>query len=157
MNVPELISDVLRRIQSTDWYHGRVREFARDRNALQRAIARYGYACNERGWQFEPEEIHRDLVGLLRDIVNKGADIRYFPIYLENAVDRHIRQRAEELNDRAKRAKRPAAVTARVVSGTEVVRVIEPTAVQLLDTLYRDLRARRKKAPRTSAKQQSLL
>jgi hypothetical protein len=144
MTVPELIADVLRRIQSTDWYHGRVREFARDQRALTKAIARYGYACNERGWHFQPNEILADLVGLLRDIVNKGADIQYFPLYLESAVDKHIRQRAEELNERAKRAKRPDALTTKIIQGTEVVRVVEKSAVEVLDTLYRDLKAQRK-------------
>jgi hypothetical protein len=146
MSVPELIEDVLRRIRSTDRYHGRDREFLRDRTALTKAIARYGYACNERGWHFQPNEILGDLVALLRDIVNKNAPIGYFPVYLEGAVDRHIRTRAEELNERARKSKLPAALVPKIVSGTQVVRVIEPTSVELLDAIYRDLKARRKAA-----------
>lgn len=144
MTVPELIDDVLRRIRSTDYYHGRVREFARDQRALMKAISRYGYACNERGWQFAPHDILTDLVGLLREIVNKGADIKYFPLYLESAVDKHIRQRAEELNARAKSNRLPAALVPKIVNGTAVVKVIEKSAVEVLDQLYRDLRSRKK-------------
>jgi hypothetical protein len=144
MTVPELIADLLRRIRSLDQYQDRPREFRRDERALTKAIARYGYACNERGWQFQPNEILGDLVALLRQIVEQNADIGYFPVYLEGAIDKHIRVRAEELNARAKAAKRPSAVARQIIQGTQVVRVIEPTAVELLDTIYRDLKARRK-------------
>jgi len=157
MTVPELIEDVLRRIQSTDWYHGRVREFARDRRALMKAVARYGYACNERGWHFQPHEILGDLVALLRDIVNKGAAIEYFPIYLEHAVDRHLRQRAEEYNERAKKAKQPEALSRKIIQGTEVVRVLQPTAVELLATLYGDLKKRKPKPAKVPRKAQGEL
>lgn len=145
MTVPELINDLLRRIRSTDWYHGRDREFKRDERALLKAIARYGYACNERGWAFEPDQILQDLLGLLRQIVNQQADVKYFPIYLEGAVDKHIRVRAEELNARAKQARAVARLASQMVVDTQVVRVVAPTAVETLDALYRQLKQPRKR------------
>jgi hypothetical protein len=145
MTVPELITDLLRRIRSTDWYHGRDREFKRDERALLKAIARYGYACNERGWSFEPDQIFQDLVALLRQIVNQQADVKYFPIYLEGAVDKHIRVRAEELNARSKQARAVARLASQVVVDTQVVRVVAPTAVETLDALYRQLKQPRRR------------
>lgn len=149
MTVPELIEDVLRRIHSLDRYHDRPREFMRDRTALMKAISRYGYACNARGWHFQPNEILGDLVALLRQIVEQNADIGYFPIYLEASVDKHIRTRAEELNERARKAKSPAVVSHKIVHTTEVVRVLEKSPVEILDALYRDLKARKKTARAT--------
>lgn len=160
MTVSELIQDMLRRIRSLDRYHGRDREFKRDERALMKAISRYGYACAERGWHFQPNEILGDLVALLRQIVNQNADIKYFPIYLEGCVDKHIRTRAEELNARAKAAKATPRLIEKAMSDKSVVRVIEPTAVELLDKVYRDLASRRKiKAakPVAKAKQGDLL
>lgn len=144
MTVPELISDLLRRIRSLDRYHGRDREFKRDERALMKAISRYGYACAERGWHFQPNEILGDLVALLRQIVNQNADIKYFPIYLEGCVDKHIRTRAEELNARAKAAKATPRLVEKTLADKSVVRVVEPTAVELLATVYRDLKTRSK-------------
>jgi hypothetical protein len=146
MTIPELIEDVLRRIRSTDRYHGRDREFLRDRSALMKAIARYGYECEQRGWDVKPDAILSDLVGLLRDIVNKGADIKYFPVYLEGAVDRHLRTRAEEMNLAAKAARAVPRLVQKTVAATDVVRVIEKTPVEILATLYTDLKKRRKAA-----------
>jgi hypothetical protein len=160
MTVSELIQDMLRRIRSLDRYHGRDREFKRDERALMKAISRYGYACAERGWHFQPNEILGDLVALLRQIVNQDADIKYFPIYLEYAVDKHIRTRAEELNARAKAAKATPRLIEKTMADKSVVRVIEPTAVELLDKVYRDLNARRKTKiarPAVKAKQGELL
>ena len=156
MTIPDLINDVLRRVRFS-FYHGKDREFARDHRALMRAIARYGYACNERGWHFQPDEILRDLVALLRQIVEQDAEIKYFPVYLEGAVDKHIRTRAEEFNERAKASKAVPRLVERAVAGKQVVRVVEPTAVELLDRLYRDLKPRRKGRPLPKVKQVELL
>jgi hypothetical protein len=123
---------------------------------LLKAIARYGYACNERGWSFEPEQIFRDLVGLLREIVEQHADVKYFPVYLEGAVDRHIRMRAEELNARAKQARTVARLASQAVGKTQVVRVVAPTAVETLDALYRQLKKPRRRKM-SSPKQEALL
>jgi len=154
MTVAELIEDVLRRIQSTDWYHGRIREFARDRRALTKAIARYGYACAERGWHFQPEVILKDLLSVLRDIVEKRAAVDYFPIYLEGAIDKHIRQRAEELSELAKQSKSVEANARRIMAGQNMVQMVQPTSVEVLDKLYRDLKRRKvKRQPPVAAKQ----
>lgn len=158
MTVPELIKDVLRRIRALDRYHGRDREFMRDQHALQRAIARYGYACHERGWSLAPDAILADLVALLRQIVEQDADIKYFPIYLEYAVDRHVRTRAEELSAQAKSARSVPRLAARAVAGIPVVQVVERSAVEQLAMLYRDLKPRRKiKVKVSKAKQEMLL
>lgn len=154
MTVPDLISETLLRVRRA-FYAGRVREFKRDERALTRAIARYGYACAQRGWSFGVREIEAELAALLLRIREQRADIRYLPVYLEGAVDRHIRLRAEELSARAKRT---APHVNRVLAGVQTVTaVIEPSPVEVLALLYRDLRARRRKpAPRVPA-QTSLL
>lgn len=144
MTVPDLIADLLRRIRSLDRYHGRDREFKRDERALMKAITRYGYACNEKGWHFQPNEILGDLVALLRQIVEQDLPIKYFPVYLEGAIDRHIRTRAEELNARAKAAKATPRLVEKTLADKTVVRVVEPTACELLATVYRDLKTRSK-------------
>ena len=144
MTVPDLINDMLRRIRSLDHYHGREREFMRDLTALQRAIARYGYACHERGWAFEPPAILADLVALLRKIVEQNLPIKYFPLYLEGAIDRHVRTRAEELNAQAKAARSVPRLAAKAVAGVPVVSVVvTPSATEMLAVMYRDLKARR--------------
>lgn len=159
MTIPELINDVLRRIRTLERYHNRDREFMRDQRPLQRAIARYGYACHARGWSLDPAAIHADLVALLRQLVEQNGEIKYFPIYLEYAVDRHVRTRADELSAQAKANRSVPRLAATAVAGLPVVRVIEPTAVELLDRLYRDLKSRRPKKIKAAvkAKQEELL
>jgi hypothetical protein len=119
----------------------------RDERALTKAIARYGYECTQRGWEFDSKHILTALMNLLNEIKRSGANIDYLPVYLDGAVKRHIGQRAEELSAAAKSTPRNVA---RVVKGVQTVEAVrEPSATEILATVYKDLRRRRKKPVRT--------
>ena len=140
MTVPDLITLVLGAIRN-QFYADRVREFKRDERALLKAVASYGYECQQRGWHFDAPAILRDLMSLLNELKLNSEAIGYLPVYLHGAVRRHIGQRAEELQSQA-RTIRPKVT--RVVSGVSSVQaVIEPSSTEILSTLYRDLSARR--------------
>jgi hypothetical protein len=141
MTVAELIREVLDYIRR-GFYSGRVREFLRDQRALTKAIARYGYACDERGWDFSVPDLQAELHGILIRVLEHRADIRYLPVYLEGAVDRHVRCRAEELSLRARRV---GVVAPEIVSRLRVQRVRDPKPVEILAAVYRDLRRRRRR------------
>lgn len=144
MTIPELITLVLTSIRN-QWYADRVRDFKRDENALMKAIARYGYECDRRNWQFEAHEILTDVMQLLQKIKQTGADIKYMPVYLEGAIDRHIRLRAEELSAKAKAkntvAHHAAAIAKNVKVTSEPIRL---TDTETLGALYKDLKKRKK-------------
>lgn len=146
-DVTQLIETVLRAIQVQFYGRDRLREFMRDRPALIKAVARYGFECDHRGWAFEADAIQRDLLELLRSMLDKRAEIGYMPIYLEGAVDRHIRIRAEELREAALQAD---GLVKRTMAGVRVEAAApQMNATTALATLYRDLRAgrKRKQAP----------
>lgn len=141
MNVTQavgtLIANVLDKIKR-DFYKDRPdREFNRDRLALMKAVATYGYECNERGWSFETDFIYHDLLELLKKIRIAEADIQYLPVYLAGAVRRRIGQRAEELSARTGNAKAIDAKVAALVKGIKTVEAVrEPTAVEVLAEVY---------------------
>ncbi len=155
MTVPELINQVVLNI-GHQFYDERSRDFFRDRLALTKAVARYGYECEQRGWLFEPDSIRRDIIELLQQIKRTGADIGYFPVYLESAISRHIGLRAEELQAEARAIPQKVSKIVNGLKGVEVVR--QPSAVETLAILYRDLAARRRRRPHVaSAKKQMIL
>ncbi len=144
MTIPRLIESVLTQINA-HWYHDRIREFMRDRNALTQAIARYGYACERRGWHLDALAIETDLSALLSKIRQNGSEIKYLPVYLEGAVDTHIRTRAEELSAQAKTiARHVTKLTSTLKPGD----IRQPTDVEVLAVLYKDLK--RRKGARTA-------
>jgi len=145
MTVADLIEDVLRALHR-DFYADRPREFFRDQYALTRAIARYGVECHSRGWEFLADSIRDDLLLLLKQIRKNKADINYLPVYLEGAVDRHVRLRAEELSAAAKITRN---ISQKVVAGIKPAAVREATAVETLAALYHA--QRRAKAHRKSS------
>ena len=154
MNTSDLIDSVLRSIAHS-FYEGRPRDFFRDQTALTRAIARYGYECNARNWQFSPHEIRSELLEILRSMRERRAKISYLPIYLEGAVDRHIRCRAEELSALAKKISK---ISSDTVGKIKPAPVREATTVETLDALYRDLKRRKKTQKKsTPLKQLSLI
>jgi hypothetical protein len=102
MTVSELIDQVLQSIARDFYGETRIREFMRDRTPLMKAIARYGYTCTQRGWSFEVPHILKEVMEVLISMRDKQAEIKWLPKYLEGAIDRHIRQRAEELSAQAK-------------------------------------------------------
>jgi len=138
MTIPDLIHTVLRDIRLR-FYGDRTMEYCRDKQALLKAIARYGYACDSRGWDLQPEYIARDIIALLKQIQTQGGPKGYLPVYLEGAVDRHVRLRAEEIQAEA------AALDGRVTRTMAGVRVghgpVENTTATLA-TIYRQLNAR---------------
>jgi hypothetical protein len=154
MTVADLIARCLSAIRSQFYEDQAPRNFHRDERALTKAIARYGYVCNERGWQFDELHVTRAIVDLLPKI--KPPDRQYLPTYLENCIDRHVRQRAEELSAKAKATPNRLAIVLKAASAmataTEAAAVVTPrapSATEQLDQIYRDL-ARRK---RTAVKQ----
>ena len=158
MTVAELIDTVLRRI-AADFYAGRDQEFFRDQHALTRAIARYGVECQSRGWEFMPQVMQEDLLALLKSIRKNKADIQYLPVYLEGAVDRHIRVRADELRDRSLLGRNLAEKALRKITPMDIR---EATPVETLATLYKQMRRVKKQRkaslkPLVKEKQQSLL
>lgn len=145
MTIPDLITLLLTAIRNQFYTDAPARDYPRDINALTKAIARYGYACNQRAWDFQPDFILRDILDLLNQIKRTGTEIQWFPIYLEHAIDRHIRIRAEELSAKAKTI---APKTANILNQTKPVVVIEKTATETLAALYTDLKAARKRKPK---------
>ena len=160
MTLDALISTLLNRIFREHYGQARGREYLRDQRALTQAIARYGHVCAERGWHFEEAAIFCDISRILDNVRAAKADIKYLPAYLEGAIDRHCRLRAEELNEEAKRLRTPLRkVQAKLPAPVQVV--IHQPVVEVLDSLWRDLkrRQRRNRAERsahaTAAKAQS--
>jgi len=163
LTIPELIETVLSRIWKEHYENqSRRDQFFRDERALTKAIARYGYECDSRGWDFDPSAIWAELMRVLDTMRGRDAAIRsWFPVYLEASVDRHIRIRADELSAEAKRDDRSAWLQARprdasqvadrVVARVSVERVRAPTTCEQLATLYRDLAS--KKRERRARKQ----
>jgi hypothetical protein len=153
MTIPSLIDRVLDNIKWS-FYGDRRREFLRDRQALLKAIARYGYDCEARGWDLDAELIASELLALLAQVRERRAEIEYLPVYLEGAVDRRIRIRAEELSAEAKRMDNQVK---RTLAG---VRVGEPpprSDTETLADVYRQLRTGRPKKRVKPAQQLNLL
>lgn len=172
MNVSELIDQVLQSI-ARDFYglqpghtlsaggegQGEVaspsdlRKFMRDRTALMKAVARYGYTCTQRGWSFEVPHILKEVMEVLISMRDKQASIKWLPRYLEGAIDRHIRQRAEELSALAK-VKDRQNVTKKVEGLAKVEAIREPSPTEILSTLYKDLNSRRRRKESLTKKPQ---
>jgi putative lipoic acid-binding regulatory protein len=144
MTIPDLIDTVLGVIQR-QFYPDDVRGFKRDERALMKAVARYGYECNKNSWDLQPGFIQKELLAILMEIRRSGAEFRYLPVYLEGAVDRHIRQRAEELQDKARSVCRN--VSKIVNRSQRVEAVVQATEVEVLARLYQDLKRRKSVRP----------
>ena len=150
MNVGQLIDHVLRKIAEA-FYRDRPQDFMRDKRALTKAIARYGVECHARGWDFHPETISTDICTLLIQIKQQKGDIAYLPVYLEGAVDRSIRLRADELSEKHKRI---ANIINSTAGGLKPAAIREPTAVEILAALHADMtkQARQRKAAKKALK-----
>ncbi len=153
MKISHLIETVLACIRH-EFYRERIREFKRDERALMRAVATWGYACAQRGWELDAQFILEELLGLLGAIKKSGAEIGYLPSYLQGAVKRRIGQRAEEISAQSKSTPRQVAKIVQGLKGVDAVR--EPGAVETLAMLYRDLRRPKRSGPK-APKQGSLL
>lgn len=151
MTLSAAIDLLLERIRREHYAHRDTHAWKRDERALMQAIARYGHECSTRGWYFEEAEIWAAINRLLDTMLPKRDQIRYLPIYLERAVDQHIRERAEELSDRAKAITTPLSAVRRGMQPAPARVVIQRQPVEVLSDLWRDLR-RRHRARKTEQK-----
>jgi len=140
MTVPALIDRVLGVCQTFERYRGapgRVR-FFRERNSLVKAISRFGYVCHQRGWNFTADEIVKPILDVVISVRGREEEIKtYLPIYLQAAIDKHVRLKAEEYNAAAKAKKSVPAFVKKIVEGTtQVTAVREPTHTEILAHLH---------------------
>lgn len=157
MSVPELIANVLEALR-VKFYAERIREFKRDERALTKAIAKWGYEAAQREWHFTPEEIFKDIMDLLIQMQTSGSDVKYLPLYLQSAIHRRFGQRAEDLQAAARKV---APRVAKLMAGVRTVEAVrEPSATEVLATLYTDLKRvqkQRRAERKPVAKQETLL
>lgn len=133
------------------FYEDRWLEFEKDKTALIKAMARYGFECNRRHWQFSVEDIFQAISGVIARITRK--DIDYLPAYLESAIDGYVRSKAEELSDQAKTTNHNCHY---VLGGLKPVMVIEKSGTEQMDKLYKTLSKKLNKGKATH-KQKELL
>ena len=137
------VEELIDRVLEYCWKHHydpREREFHRDKTALMKCVARYGHLCKARGWMIEPQFIAGEIIRVLRKAREKKADIRYLPSYLEGALTRAFGERAEEISAEALTTKRTIATIVKDAEKNTVSAVLKPTAVEVLDTLYRNMK-----------------
>lgn len=72
-----------------------------------------------------------------------------------SAIDRHIRERADELSRKAKLITTKVNTILRNTKRVEAI--VKPTTVEILSTVYADLKARRKRPQSTQAPKQKEL
>ena len=151
MTIHECIDRCLTIIREKFYHDKPERIFFRDRTALIKAISRYGYACTLRGWEFDAFFVTRSIIYTLTRI--SSEDIQYLPVYLEQAIDRSVGQRAEELNAQDKRNKRNRDITKALQRVQQSVipdnqPVFEKSDTEILAGLYKQLSVKKpKKAP----------
>lgn len=147
MTVDVLIETVLKQIWES-FYAPKTREFCRDKRALMKAIARYGYHCEQRGWNVDPSFIAFEIGLVIEKSAKHKANIEYLPVYLDAALTRAIGQKAEELKAAAMMTNSTAA---RIIRNTTVVQAVrEPTSVEVLSMLYKSLNQPKPKAIKCS-------
>lgn len=138
------------------WYHDKERLFYRDKRSIMKAIARYGYVCHERGWTFDEFSLCQQLLRVLQKI--DGSNATYLPVFLEAAIDSHVRQRAEEIKAQSEKERARKTLVKSYKSLERMVvpdqLIVEKSATEVLAALYKDLS---KKKPKANAKQLSLI
>lgn len=156
MTTEALIEKVLDAVWK-DHYTPRDREFHRDKTALIKCIARYGYLCKQRNWHVEPDFILREIMSVLQRARKQKADIKYLPAYLESAITRAVGQRSEEIAEQALNNTNRHLLKV-VKEATVVNAVLQPTAVEILSTLYKNIATlKRAKKAKIKHKQPELL
>ena len=159
LTVEHLIDTALRACQTFQRYqgdHGKIR-FLRERNSLLKAIARFGHICHQRGWDFTAEEILPTIMQVIISVRGREDEIRaWLPRYLECAIDKHVRLKADDYAAKAKARKTIPALTTKVIAGTQRVEAIrEPTHMEILAMAYGDkgktIRANLKKSKQKPA------
>ena len=169
----DCIDRCLQIIQEQFYHDKPVQTFYRDKRNLTKAILRYGFVCDQTGWQFDSFFITRNLIKTLTRITAKDVD--YIPAFLEACIDNSVRQRADELNEEdklhrlgiAKARKSPGKFVDRRDQSIEkvvgrikdsilpdTVVVVEKSDTEVLAAMYRELSKRKPK--KVAAKQMSL-
>jgi len=146
LTIPALINDVLDVLRNQFYCDQRPGAFQRDERYLIGAIATYGKECTDRGWHFDAPFLRAELLGLLQSFKQSNVEIQWMPVYLQNAIRRHIGQRAEELQASARHVPR---VATKIIAGVQPVAIIEATDTEMLAKLYSDVRKLRRQ--RTAA------
>lgn len=132
--IADLIQTLLGAIRG-QFYADRTREFMRDSHALRQAIARYGAECSMRGWQFNPQFVLKDILELLNAVKRQGTEsVQYLPKYLEGAIDRHVKLRAEKLHEEARDPANLCLGITRKISPVQVVQ--ERSPMEILGLVY---------------------
>jgi hypothetical protein len=151
VTVPELIVEVLAALRNQLYSDRTVGEYFRDERALKGAISRYGYVCEQRGWHFDVPFLLREIMGVVM-VVKRQQISGYLPVYLQQAIDTHVREHAEELNAQAKAIRTLAEKNARQMR-VAPDRPPMPSAVELLALLHRDIKqASKAHRPKPKAK-----
>ena len=168
----DMIERCLRVIHEAFYHDKPVQIFYRDKRALTKAILRYGFVCDQMGWEFDSFTVTRNLIKTLTCIEPREVD--YIPVFLEACIDTSVRQRADELNEQDKLQRlgiskarksnhfvdRSSQSLDKVVGRIkdsilpDTVVVVEKPDTRIMAEMYRQLAARKpKKIP---AKQMSL-
>lgn len=170
----DLIDRCLQVIHEQFYHDKPVSVFYRDKRNLTKAILRYGFVCDQMGWQFDSFFITKNLIRTLIRITAK--DVEYLPAFLEACIDNSVRQLADELNEEDKlhrlgiaKARKSAGkfvdrrdqslekVVGRIKDSVlpDTVVVVEKSDTEVLAAMYKELSKRKpKKVP---VKQMNLL
>lgn len=151
MNIHELVVKLTRQIQ-LDFYGGKPREFYKDYRALVKAITRYGYECQQRGWEPDADSIYKDIAGILMRARWRDKKIDYLPAYLQTAITQHVNTRAEEIQARSASSGRTVSI---VMDGMQPVANVVSGDAELLAKIHTSII--RKKSERKAPQQLSLL
>jgi len=161
MTIAELTVNVLGALRNQFYCDRPPRDYLRDEDYLVAALGTYGKECADRGWHFDASAIQAELMTLLLEFKRSGVDIQWMPIYLQNAIRKHVGQRAEELQAAARNLPK---VTTKIVHGVQAVAIVEKTDTEVLAALYQDIRklkrqrhAARKVVVKAKQQQPSLL
>jgi len=139
----DLIELVMDRVRLRFYHDKPAREWARDRNALMKAVMRYGHECHRRGWRFDVESLAVRLLELLNRI-ERPTGAGWFPIYLEQAVDQHVREHAEEIQAAARAIESKLAAVLGRLPAASAVR--PPDAAEMAGAVFTELKRRQREA-----------
>lgn len=142
MTIPELVAEVLAMLRDQLYGDRTVSEYFRDEKHLKKAIARYGYACAQRGWEFDVPFIRQQLIEVVL-VVKRQQVSGWLPVYLEQAIDQHVREHAEELNAKAKAIR---TISEKNLGKLQVAPAVAPapTPIELLSMLHQDIKRAQK-------------
>ena len=140
--VPDLIESVLKSVYEK-FYADRPAIFHRDKTHITQAVARYGHECHSRGWSISLSHIERSIAKILEK--TKVEEVKYLPVYLERAVDQHVRERAEELHDIALNVN---SVTGRIKLPRPTNQTRTLSDCEAMSRIYVDLNHKRKERTR---------